>query len=111
MGPPTDILDDSILATDDKHSADNHKSAERTKSRTTLVLERASSLPLIAALLAPLSTLLDIPAMTVSQYLKPEHRYLAESDVCCRSNVGTHAMESKYRTPKPTSLSLPSASP
>jgi hypothetical protein len=38
----------------------------RSKSRTDLWLERTSNMPLVAALLAPLSTLLDIPALTVS---------------------------------------------
>ena len=55
----------------DKHTNTNKNAASkhqphRSKSRTDIWLERASNMPLVAALLAPLSTLLDIPALTVS---------------------------------------------
>lgn len=54
----------------DKHTTHNNASSKhlprRSKSRTDIWLERASNMPLVAALLAPLSTLLDIPALTVS---------------------------------------------
>jgi hypothetical protein len=63
---------DSVPTPNHDNNHNNNKDASskhlphRPKSRTDIWLERASNMPLVAALLAPLSTLLDIPALTVS---------------------------------------------
>ena len=67
MAASNDILADSTLVADEQPLDTDDGPDEKAESRKRLWLNRASSLPLIAALLAPLSTLLDIPAMTVRQ--------------------------------------------
>jgi hypothetical protein len=67
-----DNVNDNVPTTNHDNNHTNNKDASskhlphRSKSRTDIWLERASNMPLVAALLAPLSTLLDIPALTVS---------------------------------------------
>ncbi len=69
------------------------------KIRMQRIRDAAAAAPLVAALVAPLSTLLEIPALTVSRDpCVPSNQ--AEWVTCPPSNAGTSTMASKSPIPQ-----------
>jgi len=88
----TDILcekEDTKRIVQEEDQDDIHKHLRRPDDWS----RRLNSMPLVAALLAPLSTLLDIPAMTVSERLAVSLAdHLSDIHLCAFSNDGIRKM-------------------